>query len=91
MKKRQKPKIKYRKILKREPSDPILSMASGIKCKNAPPIRAPAEKETNNKIILFKIFSFKNKIITPIKEIKLIKNVKRIIQKRVLIKLKIDF
>ena len=80
----QKPNIKYEKILKREsPPTPILSIASGIKSKNAAPIKVPAEKATKNKRILSNIFSFKNKVTAPTNEIKLIKNVERSIQKRI--------
>jgi len=76
----QKPKSKYKNIFKRDcPSMPTPSIASGIKCKNAQPIKAPVEKATKIKRILFKSFSFKNKVRTPIKAIKLIAKVETII------------
>ena len=53
---------------------PTLLMASGIKCKKAPPIKAPAEKATSQGKILFKIFSFKTKVKAPTKEISADKN-----------------
>ena len=64
---------------------PTLLTASGIKCKNAPPIKAPAEKATRSKRILSNIFSFKNKVRAPIKAIKLIENVAMSIQMKVII------
>lgn len=47
------------------------SKASGIKCKKAPPISAPAEKPTNSMTILFNNFSLKANVTTPMKETKL--------------------
>jgi len=64
---------------------PTLLTASGIKCKNAPPIKAPAEKATRSRRILFNIFSFKNRVRAPTKAIKLIENVAMSIQMKVVI------
>ena len=54
---------------------PIFSSASGIKCKKAPPIKAPADKATNPKVIFLRVFSLRAKVITPMNEIRLIRNV----------------
>ena len=64
---------------------PDLAMASGKRCKNAPPIREPAEKETKTRISFFKSFSFKTKTIKPIQANKLIPNPLKIIQIKVCI------
>ena len=54
-------------------------MASGIKCKKAPPNNTPADKETRVSNIFFKIFSFKVRVKIPIKEIRLRRKVLRMI------------
>ena len=72
------------KILNNAPSSTSpLPIDSGSKCKSASPINAPAEKETSNRRILFKTFSFRNKIKTPTKEIKLITSVDMIIATKI--------
>ena len=59
------------------------STASGIKCKNAPPINAPADKLTKCNNILFSTFCFIANVSMPIKEIRLTKNVLKIIHDKV--------
>ena len=66
-------------------STPTPSMASGSKSKNEAPNKAPAEKATKAKRILFSHFSLKNKTKTPTKDAKLIKKVERIIKNKVII------
>src|SRR3989338_5650012 len=51
------------------------SIASGIKCRKAPPIKAPAEKAIKRKRIVFKNLSLIARVTTPIKEIMLTKKV----------------
>ena len=65
---------------------PTLLIASGIKCKNAPPIKAPAENATKSRRILSNIFSFKNRVKAPTKAIRLIEKVAMSIQMKVVIK-----
>jgi hypothetical protein len=51
------------------------SKDSGKRCKKAPPNNAPEAKATSVKRSLLKIFSFKDKNITPIKDIRLTRKV----------------
>jgi hypothetical protein len=74
MKKMQKPRSKAKNKLKLAVA-PASKIASGSKCKKAPPIKLPAANATRISRILFNNFSFKNKVSAPIKAIKLIKNV----------------
>lgn len=50
------------------------SKASGIKCKKAPPMKVPAEREIKHKITLSPIVFLVIKNTTPLKEPKLIKS-----------------
>ena len=68
----QKPKIRKRKI---ETISLVCDIASGSRCKKAPPIKAPADKETRARRTLLRIFSLKKRVRTPIKEMRLIINV----------------
>lgn len=61
------------------------SSDSGIKCKNAPPNNAPADKATKNDNIFFKVFFLRDIVIIPINEIKLTNNVANNIQIKVFI------
>lgn len=74
-----KKKIKAPSVIKKIFSDCIFSKASGKRCKNAPPIKAPAEKETKNKVIFDIISFFKSKINTATHTQTVIENVANII------------
>jgi hypothetical protein len=47
-----------------------ISIASGSKCKNAPPIKAPADNPTSANNIFFNRFSDSTSVMTPINDIK---------------------
>lgn len=51
--------------------NPLCSAASGIKCMNASPINAPAEKLIKNRIIFLNFSIFMDNVKSPTKEIKL--------------------
>ena len=57
----------------------LISSASGIKCKKAPPSIAPAESDTRAKRILFRSFSFMERVNIPSRANALTMNVARII------------
>jgi len=54
-------------------SGPIFSEASGNRCKKAPPIKVPAERETKNIVILESVSFLKNKNRTASQTHRLIK------------------
>jgi len=64
---------------------PESSIASGIICKKAPANQAPAEKDTKGRIIFLRVFSFKDKVIKPTKDNKLMAKELKIIIKNILI------
>ena len=61
------------------------SKASGRRCRNAPPINAPADNETMNMRILSRRDCLRANVKTPTREITLSKKVLRMIHKRVFI------
>ena len=62
-----------------------LDKDSGNKCKNAEPIKAPADKATRKSRIFSKTLGLIARLITPAKEIKLTINVERRIRIKVFI------
>jgi len=55
------------------------SEASGKRCKKAPPIKAPADREIRKRRNFDRVFSLIERVKTPIKEARLIRKVEAII------------
>jgi len=68
----------------------IDSDASGNKCKKAPPINAPADKETKNKVIFGRTSFFKIKKNATIQTHKVIENVANKICSKIILFFKLD-
>ena len=63
----------------------MFSEASGNKCRKAPPINTPADKETKNIFSLDNVSFLKNKKITATQTHKVIKKVANKIWKKIII------
>jgi len=63
----------------------FFSIDSGIKWRNAPPIKAPAEKLTRTSNILLSVLSLRERVNTPTNAIRLIMRVERTMYNKIIV------